>query len=438
MSGNDLKTGENLTVEELKELKKHRETAKRKRLKRKKERIKKICSVVLFVTIIIVGWFWLTQYPHKTISDNILVRDFTNKTVLIPKISKNTRESVWDSELPYLVKNDFKEAQKKDYTIQYKIGSSCISIEFHKGKPIAYITNPENYGLPSFYTLSNFSIYKKGNNIYVYGYSGEYNKKTFEEYILYSDYNQSFKNITLTYDINLPFTFKEMSYDTLSYGDYSLLYDQENTFYFYKDSQEIYSKKFSDPILKVDLHTGLLITKNNMLYMIFAYLKDGVPELKFVYIDNGVNFSKDNLSFVKTFLKSSEKNDYLPILIKDDEYYTIIPKNLEDYTSYCIAEPDLKTYNRDTDYSATLVRLEDAFVLAKFEEKYSEWNVLISFNINGKIYTTDDYVLYGYDSRIDLSEEDVNQLSTCVKSIEEFKAHIQTIRDAYPKYYTIP
>lgn len=437
MSGNDLKTGENLTVEELEERKKRREAAKRKRLKRKKERIKKVCSVVLFVTIIIVGWFWLTQYPHKTISDNILVRDFTNRTVLIPKIPKNTRENVWDSELPYLVKNDFKEAQKKDYTIQYKIGTSNISIEFSSGKPVAKITSSESWALPSFNILSNFSIYKQGNNLYIYGFNEEYGK-SFERYILFSDYSQYPKHETLTYDTNLPFSLEDMSIGTLTRGDYSLLYDKENSFYFYKDGQRIYSKKFSDPILTVDLYNGLLITENNMLYMIYAYLKDGSPELKFVYIDDGVSFANSESSPFNPYLKSSEKNDYLPILVKDGEYYTIIPNNWEDYTSYCIAEPDLKTYNRDTDYSATLVRLEDAFVLAKFEEKYSEWNVVISFNINGKIYTTDDYVLYGYDSRIDLSEEDVNQLSTCVKNIEEFKVHIQTIRDAYPKYYTIP
>lgn len=434
MSGKDLKTRGNLTIEELEECKKRREAAKRKHLKRKKERIKKVCSVVLFV---IVGWFLLTQYPHKTISDNILVRDFTNRTVLIPKIPKNTRASVWDSELPYLVKKDFKEAQKKDYTIQYKIGTSNISIEFSSGKPVAKITSLESWDLPSLNILSNFSIYKKRNDLYIYGFNEEYGK-SFKRYILFSDYSKYPIYETLTYDTNLPFSLEDMSIGTSTCGDYSLLYDKENTFYFYKDGQKVYSKKFSDPILKIDLYNGLLITENNMLYMIYAYLKDDSPELKFVYIDDGVSFANSKSSPFNLYLKSSEKNDYLPILVKDGEYYTIIPNNWEDYTNYCIAESNLKIYNRDTDYGATLVRLEDAFVLAKFEEKYSEWNVVISFNINGKIYTTNDYVLYGYDSRIDLSEEDVNKLSTRVKSIEEFKAHIQTIRDAYPKYYTIP
>lgn len=440
MSGNGSRMNEMVAADEYTETIRRREAAKRRKLKRKKERIKAIFSLVkfvLFFAIIIAGFFWITQYPHKDISNNVIIRNFTNKMVFIPKLSVDNHIYAWDSELPNFVKKDLKQAKAKDYTIKYIVGSSSISIEFSDGKPIAEINSQNTWALPSFNTLSNFSIYKKGNDLYVYGYDEEY-RDSFTQYILFSDYEKYPDYNTLTYDTHLPFSLKDLSIGTVNFGEYSLLYDKENTFYFYKDGKIVSSKKFSDPISKVDLYDGLLTTTNNMLYMIYAYVREGIPELKFVYVADGVSFAESKSSSFPPSLKSSETNDYLPVLSKNNEYYTLIPNNWEDYTNYCIAEPKLKTYSRDIDYSASLVKLEDAFVSAKFENPYYEWSIEISFNINGKIYTSDDYLLYGYDSKIELSDTDIQKLAITVRSIDEFKSHIQTIRETYPKYYTIP
>lgn len=421
------------------EREKRRQRRERERRKRKRQMIKRMLSVIGYLFLLAglaIFLFWYVEFPHKTTSDGFITRDFTNKMFFIPKIPTDGRDVAWDSELPGFIEKDIKEAKNKDYKIRYTVGNSSLEISFYNEETLVEVRSSYSWALPSFNTLSNFSIYKKGNNLYLYGYNEDYSDN-FQRYILYSDYSKYPNYDSLTYDTNLPLSLESKGIGSLELGDYSMCYDDEKTFYFYKDGKEVSSKSFSDSISEVHQYDGLLITTNNMLYIIYAYEKDGVPDLKFVYITDGVEYAKTESSYFNARLTATDSKS-LPILMRDNVYYTLVPNNWEDYNDYCISNSNLKPYDRDTDYSVTLINLEDAFVSAKFEYGYSEWNVEIAFNINGKIYTTDDYALYGYDTRIHLSDEDAQKLSVTVKSIEDFKEHIQTIRDAYPSYYTTP
>lgn len=407
--------------------------------RRKLKKIRRIIIIILFIALILSLFCWF-EYPKKDISDGVITRDFTEKTLFLPELPQIKRDSIWDSELPKIVERDIKKAMQEKLTIRYSIGNSILEIDFDENKPILEISSKDLWAISSFNTLRDFSIYKKKNDLYVYGINAQLSD-IFEEYIFYSDYSKSPESETLTYDNNLPFSAIDKAIGTLTLSDYSLYYDKEQTFYFYKKGNFISSKKFPDAIETIKLYDGLILTKNNMLYLIYAYEKDGVPDLKFVFVADGVELLKDSkYSYSMPRLTPSNKEQvYLPILKLDGQYHTIIPNNWDDFDKFFVANETLNPYERGTDYGVKFVKIEDIFESARFKYKYdNSWEVTLNFNVNGSLYSYDEYYFNGYDSTIELSKEDCDKLSVTVKSIEDLKNHIETIRKVYPSYYSFP
>lgn len=411
----------------------------RNRRKRKQQNKCKLLVFLFILTIAVIIFSVIyALYPKKTVSSNTICRDFTNKTYILPKLPEEQRLIAWDSELPNIIKNDIKEAKKKGYNIRYAIGNSVLCITFDKnGDPVLEGNSNYSWALSSFNTLKNFSIYQKDNALYLYGYNPEYGN-FFKEEIFYSDYDTYPTDKSLTYDTNMPLTHKSKGIGTIKFDTCSLYYDEDTqTFSFYSKGKVISSKIFSDTVDYINIYNGVIITKNHMLYHIYTYIKDGVPDIKFVYVADGVELVESTKSYYSTahlVTKDMESSD-IPIFKVKDEYYVTIPNNWEDYNKYSLSNAKLNVYDRKTDYDLTLINLKDSFVSAQFDYKYSEWNIVISFNINGKIYTTDEYLFYGYDTRISLSNDDVEKLSIKVSSIEELEQQVQTIRDVYESYY---
>lgn len=429
-------------------LRRQKRAEARKRRKRKErwncfKRLFFEIIVICFLVFLIKNYIY---YPIKTVSDGTIYRNLTEDTFAIPDLPKEERLVAWDSELPKFVEKDIKEAREKGYTICYTIGSTVLKIAIDEnGEPYLRISNNSSFSR-MFENFTNFSIYKDGDDVHVYGYTSEYaySERWFVHLMFFSAFDKSPDYTTLTYDSNLPLNHEDRGVNTLRFKDYSLYYDEDTqTFSFYSEGKVISSKVFYDSVDRIELYKGIIITQNHMLYRIFAYIKDGLPELKFVYVADGLELSESKWRYSSyAYLSPIDKSySIFPIFKKDEEYYITIPNNWEDYDRYCLSNSVLSDYDRNTDYSFTLVNLEDAFVSAEFEYSSSEWSgendweITITFNINGRIYTNDDYCFYGYDQRIKLSDKDVEKLSVKVNSIDEIEEQILRIREAYESYY---
>lgn len=411
----------------------------RRRRKRKQQNKRKLLAFLFILAVAVIIFFVIyASYPQKTVSNSTICRDFTNKTSFLPKLPEEQRLIAWDSELPDIIKKDIKEAQNKGYDIRYTIGNSVLCITFDKnGEPVLEGNSNYSWALSSFNTLKNFSIYQKDNALYLYGYNPEYGNY-FKEEIFYSDYDKYPDETSLTYDTNMPLNHKSKGIGVIKFDTCSLYYDEDTqTFSFYSKGKVISSKIFSDTVDYINIYDGVIITKNHMLYHIYTYIKDGVPDIKFVYVADGVELVESTQSYYPTayLVTKDMESSGIPIFKVKDEYYVTFPNNWEDYNKYSLSNEKINVYDRETDYGLTLIKLKDAFVCAQFNYEYSEWSIIISFNINGKIYTIDEYLFYGYDTRISLSDDDAEKLSVKVASIEELNQQIQTIRDAYESYY---
>lgn len=421
------------------ERKKRLEASKRRKSRRRKKRVK---SMLLFLVILGVAVFIVlnlcSTYPFRKEFKDTICRDFTYKTSVLPELPSEERLVAWDSELPNIIQRDLKKAKEEGCTVDYTIGNSILHIYFNdEGEPMLEASSSYSWVLNSLDTFENFSIYKKGDDLYVYGYENQY-LNCFTEQIFYSDYSKHPSYETLTYDINMPLNHETKGIRTLEFNTCSLYYDEDTqTFSFYSKGKEISSKTFFDTVEEISLYNGIIITKNHMLYRIFTYVKDGLPDLKFVYVADGLELSESTRSYYDTaYLTPTDRESSTLVIFKgEDGYYTTTPNNWEDYDKYSLSSDALNNYDREADYSISLVNLKDAFVSARFKYSYSEWEVLISFNINGKIYTTDEYTFYGYDTRINLSDQDAEKLSVKVNSIDEIETQVQNILDAYASYY---
>lgn len=434
-----------ITEEDAEEIRLRRQKrAKARKRKKRKEQLNCFKRLIFWVVGICFLAFLIKNYiyyPMKTVSDETIYRELTNHTFAIPNLPEEERLVAWDSELPKFVENDIKEAREKNYKICYTIGSTAIKIAIDEdGEPYLWISNSSSLSSIMLDKFTNFSIYKDGDDVHVYGYV----EKWFVHLTFYSDFDEYPDYTTLTYDSNLPLNHKDKGISTLRFKDYSLDYDEDTqTFYFYSGGKVISSKVFYDSVDRIELYKGIIITKNHMLYRIFTYIKDGLPELKFVYVADGLELSESKWRFYSYASLSpiDKSNSTFPIFKKGEEYYITTPNNWEDYDKYCPSNLELSEYDRDTDYSFTIVNLKDAFVSAEFSytssewSSESEWKVTINFNINGRIYTNEDYCFYGYDQRIQLSDKDVEKLSVKVSSIDEIEEQILRIREAYESYY---
>lgn len=399
--------------------------------------VKPLCYIIFIICCIGV-FFWFENYPHKSVENGYIQRDFTKKLFFITELPED-RNVAWDSELPELIRKDIEKAKEKGYIIRYSIGNYMLEITFdeeEQNKPIIEICSIDSWPISSYNSLENFSIYKYKNDLYIYGYNLEL-PDCFEYYVLYSDFSEHADNRTLTYDTNLPFYSEDKGIGTVRFGEFSLQYDEKNTFSFYSDGEVVSSKEFTEPISEVNIYNGMLFTEDKKLYMIYAYYKNDIPEIEFVFVTDDIE-SLDNDEYLKAslYLNSSD-GDYLPILMKGGEYYVIVPNNKEDYNNFSVSKRELNPYKSDADYKMNLVKIEDTFVSAEFQYDCSTWEVLLSFNIKDEICTY-KYKFNGYDDRIELSEEDAKKLSVTVSTIVEFRNHIKEIRDIYPNYYDMP
>ena len=416
----------------------------RARRRRKRKRMWNRFKSFVFWGILVCFFIYLFRsnfgYPIKTVSNETIFRDLTNSTMGIPELPQEERLSAWESELPKFVEKDIAEARKKSYDIRYTIGDVVLKITVRESDDEVVLRIFDSIYSTAFISdsFTDFSIYQQENEIHLYGCSGG---ELFTHFIFYQGLGKYPDYEALTYDLDVPFNNKDKGIGTLDLKDYSLYYDEETqTFLFYSKGEVVSSKVFFDSIEEIQLYNGIIITKNHMLYKIFAYLKDGVPELKFVYVDDGVELVvSKGYAFYSYLAPADKESSILPILKKDEDYYVMVPSNWEDSQRYSLRVSELSPYDRETDYGATLMPIKDLFISAEFDYMPfswgGEWIVDITFNINGKVYSTDEYIFYGYDERINLSDADAEKLSVKVNSIDEIEEQIGRIREVYQNYY---
>lgn len=419
-----------------------RERARKERAHRnymRKQRNKIISRLVLIAVVLIAAYLYtfFFRYPRQSIQDTTITRNLAKGPEFLIPIFKEERQLAWDSEIPDFMEKDFKLAKEKGYTIEYSFGPHTIRGFWDEDVPCITIDTPYDMYLSiSFYSeKENFSIYYDADNecmvIYAYphGYSNQFEKLT-----LYTDPAKWPDEKTLTYDKNLPLdTSTYGSIDSVKYEDYSLVFEEEtSTFHFFKDGEIISSRKFHDPVNKLFRYLGYIITDNHLLYKIYAYERDGVPDLKFVYIASDVYLVEDSYGYSCEAL--SGNGVQLPILkTKTGQFFTVLPEDFDVYKLYGFA-PEINPYKPQTNYNISLVNLEDNFVNAEISYDGS-WKVHFNYCIGGYIFSFNRN-LDGYDRYYSLSEAEKEDLSVTVESLEELWEHIAKIRRAYEPHYS--
>lgn len=344
------------------------------------------------------------------------------------------RNSAWDSELPFFIKEDIKYAYENGYNIEYKYKNKCIHIGFSSENG-SYVCVDEGLDdtLNSFLDkVTNFSLYKNKNGLVLYGYENE--GKWFGRMEINDDKDAYM--YTITYDQNLPFN--ENSMNTVEVRDYSLAINIEDgncIAYYYKNAQLVARIPFSKKVKKCNIETGTIFTEDKEIYQLFVDLSDYEnPTINYVYV------SKFDCDISNDIFYSDEWIFKLPIFIKGKEYYTISPKDWTTYKRLSVGSVEKSGIYKKANYDMQIVKIVDYFESAEF----TYWNGLslnrpfnteIAFNINGVKFKA-NYQVNGYDSNtVDLDEKEADKYCKTVYSFDEFWDNIDDIRAAYEKKY---
>lgn len=418
---------------------KSREERRQRQYQRKLK--KKIFSRLLFILIVLGGallYCFIFLYPHQKIEDNVIMRDFSKGPEFITSYFTDERDLAWDSELPKFVQKDFELAEEKGYSIRYTFGAHTILGGVKDGKPYIILDSPfGSYLSFSFYEeKENFSMYysseKQGLILYAYPSSAPYQ---FEKVILYSDPTQYPYSTTVTYDTNLPlYMGGSESLNTVKYEDYSLYFNSDDsTFYFYKDGEVVSSRKFHDTVKNLYRYSGFIETENKMIYKMYVYQKDGIPDVQFVFVDSDMTFSQGKYGYSYKYLHG--ENVTLPILQNKagNRFFTLLPNDEDVYGLYGSGST-INEYQPECDYSLNVISLEDKFSNATFEY-CSSWKVTFNFVIDGSIFSI-DFDVDGYDRYYSLTDEEKEALSVQVNSFKEVWEHIEKIRQTYHTHYS--
>ena len=185
--------------------------------------------------------------------------------------------------------------------------------------------------------------------------------------------------------------------------------------------------ELDENILHVDLYSGFLLTDSNKLYAMYTDANCEEPEINFVYID-----VVDELQEVTYLI--SETGNYLPIILKDNKKYTVLPEDWNTFERYSLGNSNLDVNVENPNYNLKLVELKDYFESAEFSMGYYSWKAKANFNLNKEIFSA-EYSVNGFDSRCKLSDSEIEELTVTVNSIDEFWKHIDKIRRVYSAKY---
>lgn len=379
--------------------------------------------------------------PANRVKDGAIRRNLWFYSFLIPTefdLDEDNvpidRNSVWNSELPFFIREDMKYAYENGYDIEYKYKNKCIHISFNPEDGY-YICVDEGIN-DSFNSLldkiTNFSLYKNKNGLVLYGYKNEGN--WFGRMEIRKDTDAYMH--TMTYDPNLPFNKNSMN--TVEVRDYSLAIDIEAgncIAYYYRNAQLVARIPFSKKVKKYNIQTGTIFTEDEEIYQLFVDLSNYEnPMIDYVYV------SKFECDISNDILCSDEGIFKLPIFIKDGEYYTISSKDWTTYKRLSVGSAKKSGICKEPNYDMEIVKIVDCFESAEFTYwNNSVWNkpfdTEITFNINGmKFYV--NYKVNGYDAdTVDLDEKEADKYCKTVYSFDEFWDNIDDIRSAYEKKY---
>ena len=339
------------------------------------------------------------------------------------------RNIAWNSELPKFMQRDMKFAKSKNvYTITYSFKEIYLKLYYNNDKWYLSATNS-----PYLYDLTNFSFYKSNDNeegefvIYFYDNTMYFQKATV------SVLNGISYPQTLTSHPNVPFDVYALGINKMNIGDYTLV-KSEDSFSFYKDGKRV-SHQIIPNVEWFDIFSsyGFLLDSKHKLYLMLFDLDDE-PIIKLLYIGDNV----DSFSTYKRLSSSdTDINISLPILIKNNSYYTIVPNDWDIFTQ-CTSYMDIK------DFQFTLKDFKSCFKKAEFEysnyikdQTYHSdvfWSAILTFSINEKDFYI-RYQLNGYDDSFILTDEEIEKFSKTVYTLDEFWKTIEEIRNEYLDYY---
>ena len=405
------------------------------------DRKAKIVFFIIFAIFIMMFIFWVIHMLNMSrfkVREDKIVREISDWDVLFLKSAPTDRNVTWHQEtLPSFIQKDMEYAKKNNYDIKY-IFEDNIRIELYYNYEYEewwlYIRNPRVSYITGEFTIADFSIYKKDDNIEIYGYDATY-RRYFGKVLITKD---SAKFTALTYDSNLPFDMKDESLGINRIGEYSLVIkEDENKFSFYKDGNFISSQEFSEgKIAQVNQYDGFLFTNKDQLYVMYAELKDGMPTIKFVYAgqaDGSLGTGYNN------YLSCADEDMHmrLPIMIREGKYYVVVPEDWETMETLGFRNAELDAEEISSpNYSVKLVELEKSFKDASFTyNAIGIWYATLKFEFNGVDFFI-EYQFGGYDDSVELPDALVSKyISTKVKSIDELWEHIEDLRIEYFDYY---
>lgn len=408
-----------------------------------------LCVVVALGVIVLAICVY---FKGATVKENVYYRDIKPISFLInkePKVKKDGvktgRNVAWDSELPKFVKRDLKYAKKKGYNIEYQFKEYTLYINFNEeDEPVLSFNSSVDTSVSIYGDVTNFSMYKNtDNDLVIYGYTNH--GKSFGYMILGKDEYTYWKVLAFNSDIPFDVEYYGNEYaGTKTVGDYGIylnLDENDNyyTIYFYQDGKLISQNTLEEPVNTLNHYNGTILTETRDVYLALAVLDNsGKPEIKYVCVGKA-----DKLISTVTILTSIVSDDVelqLPILISNDEYYTVSAENWNAYKNSSIGSKNaLKNSGIKPDFNVKLVKLTDSFTSATFEydDMSRQWSATINFTING-LNATYDYMVNGYDNSVKISDIDSKALRKTVYSVDGFWNNIYSIRDVYAKNYDYP
>lgn len=386
----------------------------------------KVILLILIVGIFIMGLIGNLKNNRKIRYESVYrnIEDYK-----FPKEPKD-KNIAWDSQVPKFITEDIEYLKKNSEVskIKYEFGEQIIEIEIIDDMSKLKIQSLET---TKYEGLSNFSIYKNGSYITIYGYrySAFYKVRLGLK-------KGDCKDNYMTASKDIPFDADVYILNTI--GGYQLCTNNkdrdsssDNCLYLYKDGELIEKKEINNVI---DIYScGIFICENYDIYMSWVIIENEEPTITIKYVGNVDSIYSNGDEYWRDGVVIEDDNSVLPIFKSGDELVIPVPTDWKVYEKYVLHQ-DVKC--NATDLEMKLIKMSDCFDHADIEWYYDGWKANIALNLNGKkgIFT---YRINGYDTSVSLTSEEKN-MTTTVRDGDSFWKEVDRIREMYKKYYDYP
>ena len=410
--------------------------------------VKRIFLGVLSIVVIVIFFSFLLyviSLDKDIPNEDKISRSYNEIVEFLDEVPKNIDKIPYQSHIPEIMLEDIDEMSKlsENLNIQYSDDDSCIEIRKNidtEKIEVNIITYKKYNGIDEEVCYEDFSFYKDGNNIIIFGCDNS--SRVLRKSILPIGEGKNELSVPLDNDyidlLGVDKNFEKVN----ELNDNMTFVKQDNSFYLYRYSQIVDSITFPNKIINYD--DGYILDEKYNLYYLYYSVNLENHWIKSVRIAENIDKLSNN-EYLQNDLVS------FPVYIKNNKKYAgIVDSKIEEnYGRLCqyhnVVSDEEEILTSKSRISVSVVNVDDKNIknvlLTHEKDTYSvepDWCLQYEFDVKGKIYyiqkRIDDLDSETYFLIKDKNEKELEKFENKNMSLDEVEGVVKQLRNLYKKY----